>query len=81
MQVVFLPCSYILEQQPQNWRQGSTAVMKKTERLYKKEVFWETWSEAKSPRQVNWTPTCRPQILKLNPYYVEEEEEFVDEEC
>jgi hypothetical protein len=34
----------------------------------------------KSPRQVNWTPTCQPQIHKLDPYSVEEEEEFVDEE-
>jgi hypothetical protein len=44
-------------------------------------VFRETWSEAKSPRQVNWTPTCQPQIHTPNSYYVEEEEEFVDEEC
>jgi hypothetical protein len=34
----------------------------------------------KSPRQANWTPTCQPQIHKPDPYYVEEEEEFVDEE-
>jgi hypothetical protein len=81
MRVAFLPHSYIMERQPQNWRQWSTAVIKKTEKSYKKEVFRETWSEAKSPRQVNWTPTCRPQIHKPNPYYVEEGEEFVDEEC
>jgi hypothetical protein len=49
---------------------------------YKKEAFKETWSEAKSPRQVNWTPTCQPQIHKPNPYFVEEEEEeSVDGEC
>jgi hypothetical protein len=80
MRVAFLPHNYIMERQPQNWRQGPTAVMKKTEKSYKKEVFRETWSEAKSPRQVNWTPTYRPQIHKSNSYYVEEEEEFVDEE-
>jgi hypothetical protein len=81
MRVAFLPHNYIMERQPQNWRQGPTAVMKKTEKSYKKEVFRETWREAKSPRQVNWTPTYRPQIHKSNSYYVEEEEEFVDEEC
>jgi hypothetical protein len=81
MRVAFLPHSYIMERQPQNWRQGPTAVMKKIEKSYKKEVFRETWSEAKSPRQVNWTPTCQPQIHTPNSYYVEEEEEFVDEEC
>ena len=40
----------------------------------------ETWSEAKSPRQANWAPTCQPQIHKPNPYSVEEEKESVDEE-
>jgi hypothetical protein len=81
MRVTFLPHSDIMERQPQNWRQGPTAVMKKTKKSYKKEVFRETWSEAKSPRQVNWTLTCRLQIHNPNPYYVKEEEEFVDEEC
>jgi hypothetical protein len=80
MRAAFLPHNYTMEQQPQNWRQGSTAVMKKIEKLYKKEAFKETWSEAKSPRQINWTSTCQPQIRKLNPYKVEEEEEFVDGE-
>jgi hypothetical protein len=56
------------------------AVTKKIERLYKKEAFRETWSKAKSPRQVNWTPTCQQQIYKSNPYSVEEEEESVDGE-
>jgi hypothetical protein len=57
------------------------AVTKKIENSYKKEAFRETWNEAKSPRQVNWTPTCQPQIHKPNPYFVEEEEEeFVDGE-
>ena len=56
------------------------AATKKIENSYKKKAFWETWSEAKSPRQVNWTPTCRSQIHKPNPYSVEKEEEFVDEE-
>jgi hypothetical protein len=74
MRVAFLPHNDIMERQPQNWRQGPTAVMKKTEKSYKKEVFRKTWSEAKSPRQVNWTPTCRLQIHNPNPYYVEEEE-------
>jgi hypothetical protein len=69
-----------MERQPQNWRQGSTAVMKKTENSYKKEAFRETWGKVKSPRQANWIPTCQPQIHKLNPYSVEEEKEFVDEE-
>jgi hypothetical protein len=55
---------------------------KKIEKSYKKAAFKETWSEAKSPRQVNWTPTCQPQIHKPNPYFVEEEEEeSVDGEC
>ena len=54
------------------------AVTKKIERLYKKEVFRETWSEAKSSRQVNGALTCQPQIHKPNPYSVDEEEESVD---
>jgi hypothetical protein len=58
------------------------AVTKKIEKLYKKEAFRETWSEAKSPRQANWTPICQPQIHKPNPYSVEEEEEeSMDEKC
>jgi hypothetical protein len=57
-------------------------VTKKIEKSYKKEVFGETWSDAKSPRQVNWTPTCQPQIHKRNLYSMEEEEEeSVDGEC
>jgi hypothetical protein len=36
------------------------AVTKKIEKSYKKEVFRETWSEAKSPRHANWTSTCQP---------------------
>ena len=40
-------------------------------------AFKETWSEAKSLRQVNWAPTCQPQIHKPNLYSVEEEEESV----
>jgi hypothetical protein len=55
-------------------------VIKKTENSYKKKAFRKTWGRMKSPRQANWTPTCQPQIHKPNPYYVEEEEEFVDEE-
>jgi hypothetical protein len=39
MRVAFLPHNYTMERQPQNWRQGSTAVMKKTENLYKKRGF------------------------------------------
>jgi hypothetical protein len=82
MQVAFLPHSYTMERQSQNWRQGSMAVTKKIEKSYKKKAFRETWSEAKSPRLVNWTPTCQPQIHKQNPYFVEEEEEeSVDGEC
>jgi hypothetical protein len=54
------------------------AVTKKIENFYKKEVFRETWSEAKSPQQANWTPTCQPQVHKPNPYSVEEEEESMD---
>jgi hypothetical protein len=69
-----------MERQPQNWRQGFTAVMKKTKNSYKKEAFGETWGKVKSPNQANWTHTCQPQIYKPNPCSVEEEEEFVDEE-
>jgi hypothetical protein len=36
MRAAFLPHNYTMERQPQNWRQGSTAVMKKTENSYKK---------------------------------------------
>jgi hypothetical protein len=39
--------------QSQNWRQGPMAVTKKTKNFYKKKVFRETWSEAKSLRQTN----------------------------
>jgi hypothetical protein len=53
-------------------------VTKKIERSYKKKAFRKTWSEVKSTRQVNWTPTCHPQIHKPNPYSVKEEEESVD---
>ena len=56
------------------------AITKKIERSYKKETSRETWSEAKSPRQVNWNPTCQLQIHKPNPYSVEEEEESMDGE-
>ena len=66
--------------QSQNWRQGPTVVTKKTKNSYKKKVFKETWSEANSPRQTNWTLTCQPQIHKLNPYSVEKENEYVDGE-
>jgi hypothetical protein len=31
MRAAFLPHNYTMERQPQNWRQGSTLVMKKTE--------------------------------------------------
>jgi hypothetical protein len=55
------------------------AMTKKIENSYKKKkVFRETWSEAKSPQQASWTPTCQPQIHKPNPYFVEEEKESVD---
>jgi hypothetical protein len=53
---------------------------KENENSYKKEVFKETWSEVKSPRQANWAPTCQLQIHKPNPYFVEEEIESVDRE-
>jgi hypothetical protein len=57
-------------------------VTKKIEKSYKKEASRETWSEVKSSRQVNWTPTCQPQIHKPIPYFTEEEEEeSVDGEC
>jgi hypothetical protein len=56
------------------------AMTKKIENSYKKVVFRETWSEAKSPRQANWTPTCQPQIHKPNSYSMEEEKEYVDGE-
>jgi hypothetical protein len=52
-------------------------VTKKIKKSYKKWAFRETLSEAKSPRQVNWTSTC-----PTNPYSMEEEEEeSVDGEC
>ena len=53
---------------------------KKIENSYKNEVFRETQSDAKSPRQANQACTCQPQILTPNPYFVEEEKEFVDRE-
>jgi hypothetical protein len=58
-------------------------VTKKIENSYKKEAFRETWSEAKSPRQVNWTLACQSQIHKPNPYSVDgefQESNFIDEE-
>jgi hypothetical protein len=58
-------------------------VTKKIENSYKKEAFKETWSEAKRPRQVNWTLACQPQIHKPNPYSVDgefQESNFIDEE-
>jgi hypothetical protein len=79
MRAAFLPRNYTMERQPQNWRQWSVAMMKKTETSYKKEAFRETWGKVKSPSQANWTPTCQPQTYKPNPCSVEEEEEFVDE--
>jgi hypothetical protein len=48
IRVAFLPHNYIMEQQSQNWRQWPIAVTKKIEKSYKKNVFRETWSEAKS---------------------------------
>jgi predicted thioredoxin/glutaredoxin len=36
MRIAFLPHSYIMERQSQNWRQGSMAVTKKIEKSYKK---------------------------------------------
>jgi hypothetical protein len=56
------------------------AVTKKKENSYKTNVFRETWSEVKSPRQANWAHTCQLQIHKPNPYSVEEEIESVDRE-
>jgi hypothetical protein len=80
MRVAFLPRKYTMGRQSQNWRQWSMAVKKKKENSYKKRVFRETWSEAKSPRQANWAPTCQLQIHKPNPYSVEEEIESADRE-
>jgi hypothetical protein len=89
MRFTFLPYKYTMGRQSQNWRQRSITMIKKIENSYKKEVFRETWTKAKSPRHANWTPTCQPQIHKLNPYSVEEKEsvdgefqefEFIDEE-
>jgi hypothetical protein len=53
---------------------------KKIENSYKKEVSRETRSDAKGAQQANWERTCQPQILTLNPYFVEEEKESVDGE-
>jgi hypothetical protein len=53
---------------------------KEKRKFLQKKVFRETWSEAKSPRQANWAPTCQLQIHKPNPYSVEEEIEYVDRE-
>jgi hypothetical protein len=55
-------------------------VTKKIKNSNKIEVFRETWSEEKIPRQANWTPTCQTQIHKPNPYSIEEEKESVDGE-
>jgi hypothetical protein len=69
-----------MDRHQQNWSQGSTAMTKKIENSYKKEVSQETWSDARSPQQANWAHTCQPQIYTPNPYSLEEEKESVDEE-
>jgi hypothetical protein len=76
----FVPKRYTMDRHQQNWSQGSTAMTKKIENSYKKEVSRETWSDAMSPQQANWAHTCQPQIYILNPYSMEEEKESVDEE-
>jgi hypothetical protein len=55
-------------------------VMRKYESFDKKKVFRETRSEARCLQQTNWAHTCQPQIHIPNPYYVEEEKEYVDGE-
>jgi hypothetical protein len=76
----FVLQDYTMGRQLQNWRQGSTTVMKKYENFDKKKVFRETRSDVRSPQQANWAHTCQPQIYTPNPYSVEEEKEFVDGE-
>jgi hypothetical protein len=76
----FVPKFYTMDRHQRNWSQGSTVMTKKIENSYKKEVSRETWSDAKSLRQGNWVRTCQPQTLTPNPYFVEEEKEYVDEE-
>jgi hypothetical protein len=77
--VAFLPYKYTMGRQSQNWRQEFVAVTKKIEKSYKKEVFRETWIEAKSPRRANLTLTRQPQFHLPN-LYVEEQGEHVDAE-
>jgi hypothetical protein len=76
----FVPKKYTMDRHQQNWSQGSTAMTKKIENSYKKEVSRETWSDAMSPQQANWAHTCQPQIYTPNPYSMKEEKESVDEE-
>jgi hypothetical protein len=76
----FVPKFYTMDRHQRNWSQGSTAMTKNIENSYKKEVSRETRSDAKSPQQANWARTDQPQILTPNPYFVEEENEYVDEE-
>jgi hypothetical protein len=76
----FVPKNYTMDRQQQSWSQRSMAVKKKIENSYKKEVSWETWSDAKSQRQAHWARTCQPQILTPNPYFVDEEKESMDGE-
>jgi hypothetical protein len=76
----FVLQDYTMGRQLQDWRQGSTVVMKKYENFDKKKVFQETRSDVRSPQQANWAHTCQPQIYTPNPYSVEEEKEFVDGE-
>jgi hypothetical protein len=53
-------------------------VTKKIEKSYKKEVFRETWIEAKSPQQANLTLSHQPQFHLPNLYV--EQGEHVDAE-
>jgi hypothetical protein len=76
----FVPKFYTMDRHQRNWSQESTAVTKKIANSYKKEVSRKSRSDAKSPQQANWAPTDQPQILTPNPYFVEEENEYVDEE-
>jgi hypothetical protein len=76
----FVLQDYTMGRQLQDWRQGSTVVMKKYENFNKKKVFRETRSDARNPQQANWAHTYQPQIYTPNPYSMEEEKESVDEE-
>jgi hypothetical protein len=63
----FVPPDYTIGRQPQNWRQGSTTVMRKYENFDKKKVFRETRSDARSPqRPIGLIPANHKSIHRIH---------------